>query len=196
MKRDDQSFLTNLSYQKTLYRSQSLREVAQRLAAYIHPDVNLFLSGGSSSCVLTAAVMALLPSVRNVEHIHVYPEHHTGHRGSHKSSSGNMDASVHSGVLNIAILDDLVDSGRTVRNIFNLFMKEIRSVSDIRVDSLRIYPCKDFFYDTEDANNFVKSVEFSGAPYIEYHRFGRRSVIISENRVLRVDSSAPIVIES
>jgi orotate phosphoribosyltransferase len=102
-------------YDHDYFVSQTLRKHAKamlrqiKLLNYSGAGINTLLSRGASGCSIASAILALSDM----------PLYHTFVRKPHESAHGKSDCAGVSGRRKCVIVDDLISTGETIRNILN-----------------------------------------------------------------------------
>lgn len=111
--------MRNLRYETSFYNSiegfTNLPQLAKAYEILLPKDVGFLISGGSSSCIISAAVMMLRP---NLKHLHIYPQDYRGHRSKKRDSGFGYTKNLGG----VAFIDDLIDGGATTISVINGFL--------------------------------------------------------------------------
>lgn len=124
LKPDEVEELRQVCYGESFYNSADLKRMAQLFSMGMAPDTNLLISGGSSSCCISSAILMLCPDLK---HIYVYPKKAVGHRrDTGKKLSGVYGLTdTRDGLGNVAFVDDLIETGSTVKSVFENFISHM-----------------------------------------------------------------------
>lgn len=99
--------MQRVQYATTFFQSKSLREVAKGYLEYLPDNIEGLLSTGSSGCAIASAMMAC--SDRELIHIYI--------RKDSESAHGSDFAGVLRKEIKYAIVDDFIDTGKTMKTL-------------------------------------------------------------------------------
>jgi hypothetical protein len=122
-----------VQYGRSFYRANTLQYWAKKFLAVLPPTVNNLFSGGSSGCTIASGMLAL--SERQLEHTFLYPINGgetISHRGLDRFCSGPHPFDDED-LGEIAIVDDLIDSGKSVCSLLSIINSRITRVEKVKV---------------------------------------------------------------
>lgn len=99
--------MVRVQYATTFFHSKSLREVAEGYLKYLPDNIEGLLSTGSSGCAIASAMMAC--SDRELIHVYIRKHGESAHGSDYAGSLRND--------IKYAIVDDFIDSGKTMKSM-------------------------------------------------------------------------------
>ena len=104
-----------LIYNQDLYNGGTLLEYGRKYLSLLPQEVTCLVSGGASGCAIASAMMVCAAiKGRELVHSSFYSKDHVSHHtGSTKTHSGACPSIAGQ----VAIVDDLIDAGNTVRSL-------------------------------------------------------------------------------